>query len=473
MGSLSPVIEAFLNGKQLQTDALNKAQDWALKKQQLDEMAKQFQTTSKQAQSRLQLERDIHDLAAKKSELDMHHQILNDIQEGRVLPDQTTQTPAMNLPQQPSAIPGMGGGFNLSTPTSTTVPTAGTPITVGDFSGNMPFTSPEIAAQQQNLLIPGQIAGEQAKSAIATKQYKDTVGDTKNQAMQNAMDMLQNKLESQAEMNKDKLDTQKQINDAHMEVMKQGIDMRETVAAMNERSKNMQMMQMAGLPADPDALKGMASTAASQMALGQADKKDFHPLIGNNAENLMASSGFIKPPKGTLENVQKMANDAVTAQNNIENFSKQLTPPTSIGGKVGNIFADKLGIGGLSPYKSQYDAFMATNLPSLDVAVGLTPGALSRSPKLYDKVKSLLPLPGDSPGVVANKAGNITDMYLSHINGKLTSLPAQQRSLFWKEIVNNNPEILNNKAVGTKLLKAIDNGNYAPGSIYKELIGGQ
>src|SRR5207244_2667217 len=104
-----------------------------------------------------------------------------------------------------------------------------------------------------------------------------------------------------------------------------------------------------------------------------------------------------------------MANDSVQIQNDIDNLVQNLKTPTTIGGKVGNVLAEHLGISGLSPYKSTYDAFIASNLPKLDVAVGLTPGALSRSPKLMDKLKAMLPLPGDGPKQIIEKQASGID----------------------------------------------------------------
>lgn len=462
MGSISPVIAAFLQGQHGQTSMLqeahniiNQREQRKLQREQLEAAIKQHGVENQREQAKLDLELEQFGLQHKLAMINHENTIREQFAKGTRTPEGTNfQIPGMQT-VQPSA-PGTplditsGVPSNIFTPNQTqAVDTPLGPMNVSNID------TPEMQRQShiQDILatIPALVAQTTAVEGVKHKYGLENI--------------------------QTKIDAQDEIHKAQIRMMERGQDMRmaqaTTVAEMNGMAKTMQMLMNAGLPPDKGALQGAAATAASQMALGTADKKDFHPLIGNLAENMMTAAGHNKVPKDTYAKVNDMANSAVTLQNDIDNLVQNVHAPLSTGSKIANVLAEHTGISGLSPYKSTYDAFIASNLPRLDVAVGLTPGALSRSPKLMDKLKSMLPLPADSPKIIAEKQASGLDIYLSSINGKLLSVSPDQRKLFWKDIHRNNPDLMKNKLVGDKIIKAEDTGLYTPGSLYQSLLEGR
>lgn len=445
MGSgISPVLASFLAGQNQQVDLLKTAQEIMSrqqnnqnqieerkqKQQDLDDVMKRFGISSKQEQARIDLEHEHASNEVKLHLMNAEQQLRSNLASG------------LQKPQQ--------------SPTGVVNPMQSQDTPMGSINVQMPQTTLQNTLQQRAALDPLDIEKK--------KQEDEALANSKIPALQNTIDQKDRALANQRD-----------IADLKAEVMRQGYEGRLSQAELRARQTASDHMMQWGIPEDPEAARQMLAGYIHQQASGQGSgnpRQEYGPVIGAKVEAGLSASGFRTPPKGLRDSVMGTANDASKFLNTIDNIKNTTKAPTTLTGQVSNVLADKFGIQGLSPYKSQFDALTTEIVPSLDTAIGLTPGTLARSPKLYDKLKSLAPLPGDKPDVVAKKEADGVDIYLSGISKKLAGLPAQQRATFWQDIANDHPELVNrNSGIRAKLFKAGNTGTYEPGDLYKTFGG--
>lgn len=480
---LSPILAAYFGGQKQQTDLISQAKelsDSAARRQQaqqelqqrqqtIDEIAKQHGVENDKAQQQLEL--------ASKIATDTHlyhmTEMQNNLREGMrsgAIPLQTTDVPtlmkSMGLLMTDSPTPQVTDLSGLPTPSQPPV-TASVPVAqsnatqtfntpYGDISLPQPKTAQQSAVEQAQSLLP-----------IEIQKYKDTVGNMQDERMQAAMARLQDSLSNS--------DNQKDLQRIMLEKLG---DMRvgaaETVA--NQRMNN-QMLSW-GLPPDPDAAKHMVAGYAADEAVGKGTGKDprqsYGPVVGSMVQQLMNNTGTRVMPTATRDKVTGMGNDVSQTLATLQQLKDSVPVPNTLTGQASNYLADKFGVGGLSPYKSIYDSITTDIIPKMDVALGFTPGTLSRSPKLYDKIKSIAPLPGDEAKVVAQKTANAADIFFSGISKQLSGYSPAQRAAVWQDIINDHPELPKNyPQLRDKLKEAGTNGNYTPGTLYQNWAGGK
>lgn len=473
---MSPVLESFLAGNQQQTSLLKAAQEIMdrranqqnqieerkQKQQEIDNIMKRFDVSSKQEQSRvdnehdrIKLEHDAHLSAARQD-------FLQNLASGIEKPQQSLQSPGINIPGIPQLSPG-----GVQTPTPATVIPGGAPelqnnqqqvlnSPYGQISVPMPRTNLENQVEQQKVLLPGQVAAETAK-------YK-AEADSKMPAMNAKLDQM-----------RDTMDSRERMNDLKTEIIRQGNEGRLAASDARHAQATQEMLFKLGVPMDPGERNKVIASYVHQQASGQGSgnpRQEYGPVMGGLVEQGLQAAGFRTPPKGLRDAVTGMADDASKFLGTIDNIKATAKPPTTKTGQISNYLADKFGVQGMSAYKSQFDALSTSIVPTLDMAIGLPPGSIARSPKLYDKFRSLAPLPGDKPDEVAKKEANGVDIYLSGISKKLAGLPAPQRATFWQDIANDHPELMNrNPTLRNKLIKAGNTGNYEPGELWKTFGG--
>jgi hypothetical protein len=457
---LSPVLEAYFGGQKSQADLINQATEAQQRQQQLtqaqqtiDEIAKQHTFENTNSSKLLQMQLDKFKLDHDIANHTFTQDAINNMREG-IIPRQTTDTPTtLQIPgvsPEGRTSPGaMLLGVNVSQVNPTQV------ITLPDGSNvtiPTPKTNLENALDQQRALAPGQISMERQKANIDADAY-----------VKKMMPELNSKLA-----------TQQAISDAKIQALKDGYDIKEKIAEIGANAKVNNMLMMNGISPDPGAFKTQVITIAHQAAAGDVsgNLSQFGPILGRAAENALSSAGFVVPKAGTKDTVNGLVNDASQFLKGIDVYKQTIKTPKNLVGRATNVLADTLGISGLSPYKSVYDMLTLDQLPRLEKTLGMTPGALSRSPKLLEKIKSITPLPGDSKSTVDLKEANGADLFLSAAARQLSGLPAEQRKLFWQNIANDHPELINrNKPLRDAMIKAGSTGKYEPGSFFLDFVG--
>lgn len=472
MGDLNPILASYLAGYQTRLAGLKEAHSYGIQKQHLDEMAKQFKTE-------MEFKNKQHDLATQIYQLTRQHdiaehqknlfeQLQKDPNSGDAYaPDWSKQTgfPTMGQQQQimgpdqlpqntmipgvQSSIQGSPAGTMLNMPTP--------------YGENLPMLKPR---------DPGQKAIEEAlnlQTALAPgieKQFKNTImaKDLQDSAVKLAIAEARNKnLEENYIL--------------RLQGVQETNSMRQQISESQNFAKMMTLMLMNGINPNPEAQAQQEAVGVRAAALGRASNnftQTHGPIMGRNMQKAYEGQGFAKLPDNFREKIDPMAEDALGFINTVETLKQQLGTPHNLVDKLGNVIAEKTGYAGLSPYKSQFDMLQIKELPKMDVALGFTPGTLSRAPKLLDKLKSLLPLEADSKFIVNEKEANGADIYLSGIAKKLSTLPLEHRKLIWQDVIDNNRALFErNSIIANKLIKAKNTGNYESGSLLKEWLGAQ
>lgn len=453
MGDLSPVIQAFLGGQAQASENITKAAGIKQKQQELEQLMKQFNVKTQQEQDKLELEHQIFQLNHKKAMSEEGQRIFEQLRKSPETAPGTTnfEAPGINM-----AIPGQPGVIQQGAPRQvTTAPQPGSPVTMdtafGPITLNMPQSEGQEKLEQARQQMPLELEKARVIADINTNAY-----------VKKMMPELERKLQMQ-----------QAIHEAQIEALKRGQDMSVLRAEIANNAHWTQMLAMQGIEANPEAFKAQVANAAAGLATGRLSNTDLAhaPIILNAAHKTLSDLGYAAVPNNFRTQVFPNATNAAEFMNNIENLRNTVNIPTSIGGRVRNVASELTGIEGLSTYRSLYEMFRTSELPKLDLAVGLTPGTLARSPKLVNLFKNLYPQPGDKPEQVNQKQANGVDIYLSGIQSKLSQFPAEQRKNFWREIVQSSPDLLNNSIVAGKLNDTLKTGNYSPGSIFKELQG--
>jgi hypothetical protein len=463
---MSPVLEAFLSGQRQQGSLLQQAQDVIDKREQM----KQRQKAQEDLMSRFQAENDLsqkeYKLNAEKhaNELAVSHfniqKQVSEMMASGEMPiqqhmEQGNSTPLDNGMQ----IPGMEAAYQ-SGPTQVPVndPTQTVNIPGMDpFTFGTPKTNIQRAQESQAAMLPGLL--EQTKGTEAIKAKYD----------------IEPRLRMMEEVAQAKADSAERIatdrNASNLEIHKAMSDAAQAKGELGQYNAMTKMFPGVDM-GTPGAVQKAVEDRKNAFALGEATPTQ-GSFLDNAAKTKLIGEGKMLPPSTLNSKVFPNAANAAEFMSNIDNLKGSVGTPTSIGERLQNAISEHLGISGLSTYKSLFDMFLTAELPKLDLAVGLTPGTLARSPKLINLFKNLYPQPGDVPTTVEKKKANGVDIYMSGIQSQLTQLPKVQRQAYWAKIVDNTPGLLNNVNVADKLKDAIATGNYNPGSIYTQLISGK
>lgn len=467
---ISPVLSAYFQGQQVGTGQVQAAKEISdaadrrdLAKKQLDEVIRQHTAENQATLSRLDLEQQQHKLVVQKAMEDVTNNFREGVRSGAIPMSGVHLPTGIQIPQSPPGMaPQIGNAPPSALPAIPGINLPGQPQFVPNptQSTSTPFGNVTIPTPQTDVAS----AVEKARALLPVKQ------DELNAEADSYVKKMMPSVEAKA-------DTQKAISDARIESLERGQDIKQQIAEIMGQSKLMNMFMVNGINPDPEEFKAQVAKAAHLAATGQLEgslTQTHGPIIGRAAQSMLDSAGMQIPAKGTRDTVTGLLNDASQFLNGIDSYKATVSAPKSKTEQITNVLADKLGIAGLSSYKSVYDMLSMDQLPRLEKTLGMTPGALSRSPKLLDKIKGIVPLPADKQNIVDAKEANGADLFLSAAARKLSSLQPAQRAMFWQDLVKDHPELVNrSQLLRDKLVNAGNTGMYEPGSFFKAFVGGK
>lgn len=447
--SISPVLQAFLQGQQQQTRVIGQAKDIqnaaeARKERQaqLDEVIRQHGVEAKIAQSRLELEQQSHALEHQKAWMDVIDNFKKGQQNesiplqtmgtslnipGYSSPQQSTPTPQGDAPPSGVPIPGV----NLQQiPAVNPIQQVVNPFDPAGMSQTAPpaITSGGIAARAE---------------AIANDRYQQTVATT-NAANRDA---------KADQADKDRA-TRQQIADNHLQEVQSRNDMLGMIGLLNANHKKdaedaKDLVRHGGLA--PDEFAQQIESNAHDIGLGQKHLKDITlPEERTQTNRRLQELGLVDtPPKAvdTLLNAASTAASYLSGINNVKSLVKDTNPAANT---VRGLLPDAMT--GLSPLKSDFEATVKPLITQLEAAQGISLARGGSSPAFFKLQAGMQPRINDNPSTMDYKGTSGAHLLLSEAARSISNLPAAQQKLLWKVVTDKYPTLLDNPTIAQKLV---------------------
>lgn len=444
MGGISPVLEAYLAGFQQQKGVIDTAHkigteknDLELRRQQLEQTAKHFDTSTKQAQERIDLERAVHDATMNLHLVDAKDKILDQFKSGaRQVPTQQVpgnSNPNMSefkmqqVPQVSIDIPGFGPqSFNTSE-----------------------LGSPEQTTQRD---IAKQIAVHKALSPLKI----DEANQLEKLKQSGRETLLENRLTSQEEQHRLQMDLQKQLTEMRVASAQQMAEMRASQGAKDK-------LFSLGFNSPEDMTKS-AALAVHDISTGKADLKDYRgTAYGNMVDQALQSGRVNKFPGGTQGRQQLDAAFSTGGNllNSFDELNKAYPPAKNRIGSIADSLAVNLPVIGSNTDIGQKYGLFNSDLVNFARTKGITSTRLMDSDKEKAILKAALPSPSDSPEIREDKRYKLLDGIFTAVQGQVSALPKEQRGVIWKELLDSTPNIKKDPKLRIALEKTIEDGTYS------------
>lgn len=462
MGSISPVLEAYLRGQQQQTSIIEQAKSIAdrqaeLKQRQqtIDEVVRQHDLENTHNNKMYDLAVQAHDTQRQAGNL----QAMKDLQEG--LKNGSIPIPGISMPgginvaPQTNAPVGAGGDAPVlpATPTSgVSIPGAPVQVQSPNYTGATPYgpitvPTPTTTALQDKI-----------------NDYNATTGDTKSQLL----DFKNYQLTSQLGMKDQALAQQKQISDnnlaQHELLYKLGIDSKEQIAfARAEAASNARYNYMT-----PEQYKQEVQSNATGVATGQMNWAQVDPKQRAMVREELNSRKMTDLPVKTADDIMSSAGSAARFLK-IAPALKAVAGNSTTSDVASNVVRNIVSKTPFytNPKVSQFNSLLQPLLPDIEKAQGLSLARAGSSPLMATQQKNIMPAITDTADVIDSKIRNATDVHLSDLANKMSNLTPEHRQLMWKRIITENPELKEApKAIYDAVQKAVKTGKYTS-------IGGQ
>lgn len=437
---MNPVIQAFLAGQAGQQQNIEQARDWGLKKQQLDQVAKEMQTRADQFQQDFELRNRVAEQTHQMHMSDLQNQYMQMMHQG-IIPVQGTTTTQNQTPTGPP-VPGIGQIPEVPY-SQTTLPPVGTPQSFNTPEGNISFPRPqtqlEAATEQAKSLGPIQ-------SAQRIAEYQATEGNTDKLKFENALNIALNKIEG--------LKT-------GYEMRLQGVqEANATRSAIAEANLYKSMLMMGITPGMMGDQSGTIANLKNSFKLGEASPDKSNPLHKAALNQLTLDGGVPLAPKQKSD-ITESGVGVARLLNDFQQLDSQYPASGSPLGRTGNrlagFFDNTTDIG------QKFKEFQS-NIAAYAKLTGETP-SMARSVALAKKAEGAAPNPGDNPDIRKDKFFRIVDLGLDKIQAGLSNLPQTGRVDNWKDLLQNNPFLLNLKR-DPRFKQTLENivrtGNYNP-----------
>lgn len=450
-GQISPVLLAYLQGQQQQTNLANTAQDIIQRRQeaqqrqqQIDEVIKQHGAENANSQRDFELRQDIERLNHQKAVFDVENQVREGLRTGSITPQTSLQSSPMSIPgvqglTQPVTIPG-ADSLNPSQQTSPQQ-TVDTPF--GKVSVAMPKTAIQQQVDLENALAP-------IKVDQAVRQFKET----KEPQYLAQIDAA----------NQRASDTDQRARDIADQRYQLGLTLGELRSNINN---NKLTGGMVGAP-----LQEHIDSASRAAAVGHYDiAKEPYPEVKQMLRNFMLAKGLDPDiPDKTFTQIYSIANGAVDVKNTIDAMNSAIAAPKNWTGRLADAISGGIGYEGLGVDKPTYQMFAAKLAPTLEIASGMSPGSM-RSTALLNMFKGLVRQAGNSAKDIAEKDYMAVGIPLTAASKQMSVLPTEQRKLVWGQIIKDNPRLMTmHPEVTRSLANAVQTGNFEPSKDLKDFL---
>lgn len=428
---MSPVIEAYLKGfeqqqgiihqgNQLNQQKLKAEADKAdrdIRVKELEDIAKRFDVTSKQHDERIALDRAAQDAVAKLHMHEAKQDIMKQFETGlRAIQGQTIQDPNVQNMSKPLFQPN---------PTQS-VDVMGVPTQFSTAELDTPDKVRERAAETARLL-----------SGIKLDEF------TKEEKVRQSgrESLLESKLDMAGYMKEIALANAKEIAE-----LRGGQKMRDQFLNMGF--------------ANPEDMKKSAALAAHDIELGRADINDFKDKAYiNTITQALQTGGVNKFPQGVKG--RNALDQAWTQGAKLLNTFDQLNathPPakTTMGG-----LGDKLAaMTSITDIGKDY-ALYQSDLVNFARANGVTSVRMMDSDKEKEIQKAALISPMDNAKVRQDKRFKVVDGIFTAVQGQLSALPKEQRSIVWRDLILGTPGFADDHTLREVMEKTIESGTYS------------
>lgn len=451
MGDISPVLASFLSGQGSQQDLIKTAQQILSQRelqkqkkiendqrqQEIDNQLKHFDLQSKQADAAHSLQQEIFNLHNKQA----HTQAFNDIRErlrNGEIPLQGTTT---NMP-----------GLTADKDTSSFQPNPVQQVDTGDQGfGMMGVPTPKLAIQsareQQEAMMPGILE-------LFRQQHKITESSDINK--------LETRMTMQSEM-------AKELQKMRDEQSQRGIDSKIQMAELRQQlgfQQSMAAMFGPGVTNPTDAADIIRRTAV-QRGLGKIDNNQIPAHLLPAVNTFAQKNNIIEPNGGTKfrGELTDAAGGAARLLNDFDELDKKYPAGVNFMGRMGNkLTSGNYPIIGPVTDSGQEFKTYGSNIAAYASVTGETPGMM-RSPVLAQKAEAAAPLPGDTPEVRNAKRIKTIDLTFAKIQRKVGGLSTDQRVEFWKDAINEMPNLKSDYKLKNILEDLLRTGTYNPAKL--------
>lgn len=456
MGDISPVLASFLAGQQGQTDLIKTAQGIAAQRdartqrqQELDDIMKRFDISSKQEQSKIDLQtqimRNSHDLTLAEQRDKLREGLAN-----QTIPAQSTQ---------------IQGGIQIPSITNGQIPNQGegdapaAPINIPGIS----IPGPSASMVSPNQTAPDAFGGQISvpmpalASDIKTKEYMDTQGnfkqqlqDFKNDQLVTQLGMKDKQLEQQGQQFKERLDQAEKL--AQM-----GILSKENLA---ESRMNYAMAARMHFRT-PEQRQLDIKNNATGLATGKYDWSKIDPEDRAETREALNSMHMTDLPSKTANDIMERAGDASRFINVSERL-KQIANNNGLGDQATNVVRNMIPFN-LNARAAQFNGALQGIIPSMEKAQGLSLSRAGSSVPFQNQQKNITPRLTDTNDTIDQKITNGADIHLSALADKISNLSPEHQKLIWTDIVTQYPELMDHPVIGPKIAKAKAQGRYKVG----------
>ena len=483
---LSPVLQAFFQGQQGQTQQLQAVQGIKdrqaaaeERKAQLAEVVRQHNLENTRADRAYELQAS----ADKAQRALQQWNVTKDLQEmlnSGALPLAKTAIPLEGVPSS-GTLPSFGGyGEELfpnvgSGNRAIPIPGMGPGASVDPFQMmNIPgigeINVPQPQQTERERAGEAAIAQFKAMAPLKTQQeidvFKATTGVEGDLNRNSEAVELQKRLDSQITIAGIRADAAREAADAR----ERSAEHRATVKAELKRLAEFQNL---GIPMG-ETLATHAAKMLSSFATGDSDIKDVPLNIRGAYQNAAAEKGIkLNADKKKLESFYSGPARFDQANQLSEQFKAAIKPTDrTIAGRATNWLSTLLGgNSGLNVDKSVYNAVAANSTVDWEVAKALPLGS-TRTKALFDMVTSTNDQPGDSPEALQMKAQLRADTILNRMAADVAGLGSKHRAILYGKVIEDNPSFVKALDADTaaRLLEASRTGEFKVGEWMQKLI---
>jgi hypothetical protein len=232
------------------------------------------------------------------------------------------------------------------------------------------------------------------------------------------------------------------------------------IAEQSARAKLQEELFRMGLTS-PDVIQDHVA----RVGQGMEDLSEVPQLMRGMVETGLAKNGVVAPVGGRKfrADMGDATGGGARLLSDFYDLNKNYPAEDKVGGRLVN-----RGLGWFDNTTDLGQKFkeFGSNIASYATMTGETPGMM-RSPVLAKKAEAAAPAPGDTPKIRQDKEFRIIDLTLTKIQRKLNGLSTPQRIEFWRDALQEMPQVKQNFKLKDMLEDLLKTGNYNPDLLNK------